>query len=494
MKFTLGWLRDHLDTDASVTELADALTDLGLEVEAVVDPGAALAPFRVVRVIEAVPHPNADRLRLCRVETRPGGPGTAPEEVQVVCGAPNARTGMAAVFAPVGAVVPGLGVTLKAGTIRGVESRGMLCSARELRTGDDHEGIIELGPEAEVGTPYAAYAGIDDPMIYIKVTPNRPDALGVRGIARDLAARGLGTLRPEWLPAVAGTYPCPVAVRVDDDLLGGGCPVFAGRVIRGVTNGASPEWMQRRLRAIGLRPISALVDITNFLTYDRNRPLHVFDAGVVQGGLRVHAAAGGESLLALDGRTYALRPGMILISDDAGPESLAGVMGGEASGVTAATRDVFVESALWDPLRIAATGRALRISTDARYRFERGVDPAFALPGLDVATALILEICGGEASEVAIEGAVPAVTRSYAFDAGRVRRLVGMDIPEADQRATLEALGVTLTGTAATRRRRGGRTSWATSISSRRSPAWPRCRGSRAGRCPGSTRACPHRC
>ncbi|MGY6633853.1 MAG: phenylalanine--tRNA ligase subunit beta [Alkalilacustris sp.] len=446
MKFTLGWLKDHLETEAPLSAILEALTDLGLEVEAVDDPADRLGAFTIARVIEAVQHPNADRLRLCRVETWPDGPGAAAVEVQVVCGAPNARTGLVGVFAPVGTHIPGTGVDLKPGVIRGVESNGMLCSGRELQVSDDHDGILDLPADAPLGVRYIDWAGLDDPMIYIKVTPNRPDALGVRGIARDLAARGLGTLKPHAIAPVAGAFPCPIAVTIDPALKDRGCPLFMGRLIRGVTNGPSPDWLQARLRAIGLRPISALVDITNFFTFDLNRPLHVFDAARVTGGLRIHPSAGGEVIEALNDKTYTLAPGMMVISDDAGVESIAGVVGGAPSGVTGTTTDVFLESAYWDPITIAATGRALKVNSDARYRFERGVDPAFTGPGLEAATAMILELCGGEASEVVSDGAVPDTARGYRFDPARVVSLVGMDIPEATQRTTLEALGFTLTG------------------------------------------------
>ncbi|MGL4320023.1 MAG: phenylalanine--tRNA ligase subunit beta, partial [Paracoccaceae bacterium] len=348
MKFTLSWLHDHLDSTAPLDDILYALTDLGLEVEGVSDPAAKLGAFRICRVIEAVPHPNADRLRLCRVATYPGGPGTAMEEVQVVCGAPNARTGLVGVFAPVGTYVPGTGVDLKPGVIRGVESNGMLCSEREMELSDDHDGIIDLPEDAPLGARFIDYRGLNDPMIHIKITPNRPDALGVRGVARDLAARGLGTLKPRPIPAIKGAFASPVTVQIDPALKNKGCPHFAGRTIRGVRNGPSPAWMQARLKAIGLRPISALVDITNYFTFGLNRPLHVFDVAKVHGPLRVHAALGGETLLALDGKTYTLSAGQMVISDDQGPESLAGIMGGEVSGCTDATTDVFLESAWWD--------------------------------------------------------------------------------------------------------------------------------------------------
>ncbi len=446
MKFTLNWLRDHLETDAPLDDILYALTDLGLEVEGVENPADTLGAFRICRVIEAQPHPNADRLRLCRVATYPGGPGTAMQEVQVVCGAPNARTGLVGVFAPVGTHVPGTGVDLKPGVIRGVESNGMLCSERELMLSEDHDGIIELPEDAPLGARLIDYRGLNDPMIHIKITPNRPDALGVRGIARDLAARGLGTLKPLHIPTIAGTFPCPITVEIAPDLRAKGCPHFAGRMIRGVTNGPSPAWLQARIKAISLRPISALVDITNYMTFALNRPLHVFDAAAVRGPLRIRMATEGETLLALDGRSYTLRSGQMVIADDNGPESLAGVMGGEASGCQPTTTDVFVESAFWDPITIAATGRALRINTDARYRFERGVDPAFTLPGLDIACQMILDLCGGSVSELAQDGAAPDTARAYRLNTDRTSSLVGLEIPPSEQRATLIALGFSIEG------------------------------------------------
>lgn len=450
MKFTLSWLKDHLETDATVEALSEALTDLGLEVEGIEDPSAQLGAFRICRVIEAVQHPNADRLRVCRVETYPDGPGGRTEEVQVVCGAPNAKTGLVGVFAAPGTHVPGTGVDLKPGNIRGVDSNGMLCSERELMLSEDHDGIIELPADAPLGVRYIDWKGVNDPVVEIKVTPNRPDALGIHGIARDLAARGLGSLKPVKASPVAGRFPSPIRIRIDPALKAKGCPHFTGRVIRGVKNGPSPDWLAARLKGIGLRPISALVDITNYFTFGLNRPLHVFDAAKVTGDLRIHPAVGGETLLALDGKTYTLGAGQMVISDDHGPESLAGIMGGEGSGCTPHTTDVFLESAWWDPITIAATGRALKINSDARYRFERGVDPAFTLPGLELATQMILDLCGGEAGEVVQDGAPIDTTRSYQLNPARVISLVGMDIPEATQRATLTALGFTLNGNAVT--------------------------------------------
>ena len=446
MKFTLSWLREHLETDASLDEIATALTDLGLEVEGIENPADALKAFSICRVIEAKPHPNADRLRLCRVETFPKGPGGPAEEVQVICGAPNARTGMVGVFAPVGTRIPGTDVDLKPGVIRGVESNGMLCSERELMVSDDHEGIIDLPADAPLGARYVDYLKLDDPVIEIGVTPNRPDALGVAGIARDLAARGIGRrITPETVP-VKGAFPSPIGVRLEDNVRESACPLFVGRYVRGVRNGPSPDWLQCRLRAIGLRPISALVDITNFLTYDRARPLHVFDADKVTGDIRVRLSRRGESLLALDGKTYEFDDQMTLICDDEGPEGIGGVMGGEPSGVTEETVNVFVESAWFDPIRTAATGRKLKINSDARYRFERGVDPEFTREGMEIATRMILDFCGGEASDVIVMGKVPETARSYPLDPARVVSLVGMEIPREEQVRILTELGFSATG------------------------------------------------
>ncbi len=435
MKFTLSWLKEHLDTTATVGEIADTLTRIGLEVESVEDKAKALAPFRIAAVLTAEQHPNADRLRVCTVDP---GDGTV---VQVVCGAPNARAGIKGVFAPPGSHIPGTGVELKVGTIRGVESHGMLLSERELGLSDAHEGIIELADDAPVGTSYASWMKLDDPVIDIAVTPNRPDCLGVSGVARDLAAAGLGKLKTPPVAVMAGRFPCPAGVTLDFGDTEQLCPAFGLRLVRGVKNGPSPEWLQRRLLEIGLRPINALVDVTNFLTFDRGRPLHVFDAAKVAGNLVVRRGRDGEELLALDGRSYKLDPSMCVIADDNGVESLAGIMGGEASGCTDATTDVLIESALWEPLNIARTGRQLGINSDARFRFERGVDPAFMLPGLDLATRLVLELCGGEASDVTVAGTVPDPRRTIEFPATEVRRLAGIDVPTTKMLAILGALG-----------------------------------------------------
>jgi phenylalanyl-tRNA synthetase beta chain len=435
MRFTLSWLKDHLETTASLNEIVEALTRIGLEVEGVENPAAKYAGFVVARVIEAKRHPNADRLSVCVVDA-----GGAP--VEVVCGAPNARAGMKGVFSPVGTYIPGKKITLAKGVIRGVESNGMLCSAAELELSDDHEGIIDLPDDAPVGVAYSAYAGLDDPVIEINLTPNRPDATGVSGIARDLYAAGLGTLKTEAPTPVGGDFDCPVGVRLDfapkDKHL---CPAFALRLVRGVKNGPSPDWMQRRLRAIGLRPISALVDITNYLTFDRGRPLHVFDAAKVSGDLTVRRARKDESLLALDGRTYALDETMVIIADESGVESIAGVMGGEHSGCNENTRDVLIESALWDPRNIGQTGRKLGVTSDARYRFERGVDPAFCVPGAELATRMVLDFCRGKPSRLIVAGAPPAGVKLVDFPYTEVARLTGLEIPRAEGEAILAKLG-----------------------------------------------------
>ncbi len=422
MKLTYSWLREHLDTDADAASLAAKLTAIGLEVETLEDAGARLADFTVAHVVSAEKHPNADKLKLCMVDT-------GSDIVQVICGAPNARTGIKAVFARPGVVIPHSGDVLKVGAIRGLESRGMLCSARELLLSDEHDGIIELPAEAEVGAPIARALGLDDPVIEISLTPNRGDCTGVHGIARDLAAAAMGQLRTQEPQAVAGRFPAPYGVRISQSAASvGACPLFAGRLIRGVRNGPSPQWLQERLRAVGLRPISALVDITNLMSLDRGRPLHVFDADALKGGICVRMAEEGETLRALDGKTYALDSSMCVIADDNAALSLGGIMGGEASGCTDATVNVFVESALFDPARIAATGRKLDILSDARYRFERGVDPQFCLPGLELATQWIIQLCGGEPSEIVIAGEVPDWQREIVLAADTVTRLTGLNL------------------------------------------------------------------
>lgn len=436
MKFTLSWLKDHLDTDASLDEIVERLTMIGLEVESV-DDKAALKPFVIAKVLTAEKHPDADKLRVLMVDTGSGAP------VQVVCGAPNARAGLVGAFAAPGAYVPGIDVTLAIGKIRGVESRGMMCSERELQLSDEHTGIIDLPEDAPVGTSFAAWAKLDDPVIEINLTPNRPDAASVYGIARDLAASGLGTLRDGAVATVAGEGDCPVKVRIEAPEL---CPGFALRLVRGVRNGPSPKWMQQRLIAIGLRPINALVDITNYLTFDRGRPLHVFDAKKVAGDLVVRRAKEGETVLALDGREYTLTPDMCAIADDTGVESIAGVMGGEHSGCDEATTDVLIESALWDPIVTARTGRTLSIVTDARYRFERGVDPEFMAPGLELATKLVMELCGGAPSKAEVVGYAGYTPKIVSFPFSEVKRLTGIDVPADESRAILSRLGFTPKG------------------------------------------------
>jgi phenylalanyl-tRNA synthetase beta chain len=441
MKFTLSWLKDHLDTDEPVEKLADKLTMIGLEVENIEDKTKTLAPFTIARVISAAQHPNADRLRVCMVDT---GNGAAP--VQVVCGAPNAREGLVSVFSPPGTYIPGKDITLGIGTIRGVESRGMLCSAAELQISEDHDGIMELSADAPIGAPYAQWAGLGDPVLEINLTPNRQDCTGVHGIARDLAAADMGKFKDPAIRAIKGEFPCPVKVAVEDASL---CPGFALRLVRGVKNGPSPEWLQKRLTSIGLRPINALVDITNFMTYDRARPLHVFDAAKVKGNLTVRRARDGEALLALDGRTYALDSHICVIADDHGVESLAGIMGGDASGCSEATTDVLIESALWNEINIAQTGRKLGINSDARYRFERGVDPAFMVPGLEMATRLVMDICGGTPSENVIVGKAFGDDRVIDFPPTEVKRLAGIEVPFPEMKRILGHLGFMVAGSGA---------------------------------------------
>jgi len=436
MKFPLSWLKDHLDTTASLSEIVETLTRIGLEVEHVIDPTEKLKDFTVAYVIDAKQHPNADRLRVCMVDTGTGTP------VQVVCGAPNARTGMKSVFSAPGTYIPGKDMTLGKGVIRGVESNGMLCSAAELQLSEDHDGIIDLPDDAPVGARYVDYAKLGDPVIEINLTPNRPDATGVHGIARDLAAAGLGTLKDHAIKPAAAAFPCPVNVKLDfaaeDKHL---APMFALRLVRGVKNGPAPEWMQQRLKSIGLRPINALVDITNYVTFDRGRPLHVFDAKKVAGNLVVRRAKDGEEVLALDGKTYTLKSDNVVIADDKGVESIAGIMGGEHSGCDDATTDVLIESALWDPMNIARSGRALGIVTDARYRFERGVDPAFCVPGAELATKLVMDFCGGEPSELIVAGEQPKSDTAIDFPLSEVQRLTGLELERSEMVRTLEKLG-----------------------------------------------------
>ena len=434
MKFTLSWLKDHLQTDADVATIATALTNLGLEVESVTDRAEILAPFTVGRVVEAKPHPDADRLQVCTVETKFGN-------LQVVCGAPNARTGLKGVFAPAGTTIPGSGMVLKPTKIRGVESNGMLCSEREMGISDDHGSIIELPDDATIGAPFASVAGLDDPVFDIAITPNRAEALGVYGIARDLAAAGIGAFKPGRIEPVPGRFKSQIGVRLDLKGHKDACPLFVGRLITGVKNGPSPDWLQRRLTAIGLRPISALVDITNYIAYEFARPLHVYDADKLDGDIVVRLARDGEELLALDGRTYTLDAEMCVIADEKKALGLGGVMGGVETGSTEKTVNVYVEAALFDPIRTARTGRMLGIESDARYRFERGVDPAGTIPGMERATRMILDFCGGSPSELVVAGEVPETHQTVRLRSDRVLTLGGVDLAQPEQMRILTSLG-----------------------------------------------------
>jgi phenylalanyl-tRNA synthetase beta chain len=434
MKFTLSWLKTHLETEADATTIADRLSAIGLEVEEVIDRGAALKDFRIAHVVEAKPHPNADRLRACIVDPGDGS------RVSVVCGAPNARTGMKGVFAAPGSYIPGTGITLKAGEIRGVVSAGMLLSAREMGLGEDHSGIVDLPEDAPVGEPYAQWAGLDDPVIHIKVTPNRGDALSVRGIARDLAAAGLGVLKPWSAAPVPAAFASPLAWSITARDY---CPYVLGRSLRGLANGASPQWLQDRLVAIGLRPINRLVDVTNFFTFDLGRPLHVFDARKVHGAVLTMAPGDGRSFLALNGKEITAGPDDCVIADAAGPESLAGIIGGERSGCDEATTEAFIECAYFDPVRVALSGRRHGVQTDARYRFERGIDAALMPHALEAATHMMLELCGGEASDVVSAGAPPAWARTATMRFERLATLGGLAVPKQDAEDILDRLGFT---------------------------------------------------
>jgi phenylalanyl-tRNA synthetase beta chain len=440
MKFTLSWLKEHLETDESLPAIADKLTMIGLEVEKIENPADKYAPFKVVEVISAVQHPNADRLRVCMVNTGEGKP------LQIVCGAPNARGGMKAVLGLPGTYIPAKDITLKVGKIRDVESQGMLISGAEIEFSDDHSGIIEMPADAPVGTPFAEVLGLNDPIVEINLTPNRADCTGVSGIARDLGATGIGKYLERTPKPVKGEFPCPVQVKLDFGSTPSLCPGFALRLVRGVKNVPSPEWLQKRLTAIGLRPINALVDITNFITYDRGRPLHVFDAKKVHGNLTVRRAKAGEELLALDGKTYKLDEQVCVIADDKGVESLAGIMGGELSGCDETTTDVLIESALWEPINIAQTGRKLGIHSDARYRFERGVDPNFMVPGLELATRMVLDLCGGTPSENIVVGRTHVDERPIDFPVDEVKRLAGLDVALPEIKRILGHLGFFVAG------------------------------------------------
>ncbi len=436
MKFSLSWLKSHLDTDATIEEVADTLNRIGLEVEGVKNPAERLAGFTIARVLTAAPHPQADKLQVLTVDSGDGTP------LQVVCGAPNARAGLIGVFGREGACVPANGMVLRKAAIRGVESNGMMCSSRELELGDDHDGIIELTfddpGDAPIGMAFSDYAALNDPIIDVAITPNRQDCMGVRGIARDLAAAGLGTLRPLSITAVAGAFPCPTDIRTDDPE---GCPAFYGRVVRGVTNGASPAWMQARMKAAGQKPISALVDITNYVMLDHGRPSHAYDLAKLSGAVVARRASEGESVTALNGKDYALSAAMTVIADDAGAHDIAGIMGGEHSGCADTTTAVLLEVAYFTPEAIARTGQALSLTSDARARFERGVDPAFLDDAVELITALILDICGGEASDMVRAGTPPVATRSLRYDPALSANLGGIAVPAERQAAILTSLG-----------------------------------------------------
>jgi phenylalanyl-tRNA synthetase beta chain len=442
MKFTLSWLKDHLETDATLDQICERLTAIGLEVEDV-DDKAAYKPFVIAKVLSAEKHPEADRLKVLSVDAGPDVNGGKP--LQIVCGAPNARAGLVGALARPGDYVPGIDVTLSVGKIRGVESHGMMCSEKELNMSEDHNGIIDLPADAPIGTSFAAYAGLDDPMIEINLTPNRPDCTSIYGIARDLAASGLGTLKVPAAPALKleGETSVGLSIDLDDEKL---CSGFGLRLVRGVKNGPSPAWMQTRLKAIGLRPINALVDITNYMTFDQGRPMHVFDAAKVKGDLVVRRAKEGETVLALDTREYKLGPNNVVISDDNGVESIGGIMGGEHSGCDENTTDVLIESALWDPINIAKSGRTLGIITDARYRFERGVDPEYMVPGLDRTTQLVLELCGGTPAKEKIVGYKGYEAKTVDFPYAEVKRLTGLDISTDESRDILTRLGFIVEG------------------------------------------------
>ena len=431
MKFSLSWLKGHLDTDADIHGVADALNRIGLEVEGIENPAEKLTGFRIAKVLTAERHPQADKLQVLTVDAGDGA-------VQVVCGAPNARAGLVGVFGLEGAVVPANGMVLKKTAIRGVDSNGMMCSTRELELGDDHDGIIELPADAPVGTSFADYAQMDDPIIDVAITPNRQDCMGVRGIARDLAAAGLGTLKPLSIPQIEGNFACPTEIRIDDT---DGCPAFFGRVIRGVKNGDSPAWMQARLKSAGQRPISALVDITNYVMLDHGRPSHAYDLAKLTGSVSARRATDGETVTALNGKDYSLTTDMTVIADDAGVHDIAGIMGGEHSGCSDMTADMLLEVAYFTPERIAKTGQALALTSDARSRFERGVDPAFLDDAVAVLTGLILDICGGEASHIVRAGTPPLAQKTLAYDTGLCARLGGVDVPAVQQKAILTSLG-----------------------------------------------------
>lgn len=436
MKFTLSWLKNYLNTHATAEEISAKLTAIGLEVEEVVDRAKIYAPFKVAHILEASRHPDADKLQVCKVND-----GT--QTLQIVCGAPNARAGLKVVLAPVGTTIPANNMVIKASKIRGVESNGMLCSASELGLGDDHSGIIELPENLQPGASYATEMGLDDPVFDIAITPNRGDCLGVYGVARDLAAAGLGTLKKREVTKQKGCVPSPVTVTIENTT---DCPLFVGRYFKNVKNGESPTWLKAKLEAIGLKPISALVDITNYINYDLGRPLHVYDVKKLQGGLTVKRAKGGEEFAALNNKSYSVPEGTLIIADNTAPQALAGVIGGAASGCEMDTTEVFLEVALFDPKQVANTGRKLSIHTDSRYRFERNVDPAFVYNGAEIATKLILELCGGETSELVVAGKEPSWQRNLNFSLSHVKHLGGIDLPRERCVGILQALGFGVEG------------------------------------------------
>lgn len=437
MKFTLNWLKDYLDTDATLAQLSEKLTMIGLEVESITDRSAELAAFKIAQILDARPHPDADKLQVCTVNT-------GAEKLQIVCGAPNARAGINVVLAPVGTVIPTNGMKIKESKIRGIQSSGMLCSAAELGLGEDHSGIIEMPAcNDNIAKNFADVAGLNDPVIEIAITPNRGDCLGVYGIARDLAAAGLGTLKPLKVPSVKGELTSPIAIKTDDETL---CPLFMGRYFKGVKNGPSPDWLVQKLEAIGLKPISALVDITNYISYAFGRPLHVYDAAKLSGNLVARRAKQGEKITALDEKEYALDEDILVIADDKAPQAIGGVIGGSESGCSEQTTEVLLEVALFDPINVAATGRKLDILTDSRYRFERSVDPAFVHDACAIASKMIIDLCGGEASEPVTAGTEPAWQRSIEFDFAEVKARTGIDISDADSKKILEDLGFGVQG------------------------------------------------
>ncbi len=435
MKFSLSWLKEHLETDVALDAILDSLNRIGLEVEGVENPADALRAFRIAKVVKASRHPQAEKLQVLVVDA-----GDGP--VQVVCGAPNAREGMTGIFGPAGAVVPSNGMELKVTAIRGEMSNGMMCSLAELALGEDHDGIAELPDDAPKGESYAEWAGLDDPIIDVAITPNRQDCMGVYGIARDLAAWGIGTLKPLKTPVVAGSYSCPVEIRTDDP---DGCPAFYGRVIKGVNNGVSPDWMQARLKSAGQRPISALVDITNYVMMGFGRPAHVYDLAKLTGAVVARRAKDGEQVMALNEKIYALTSEMTVIADDSAVHDIAGIMGGQHSGCSEKTTDVLIEIAYFAPERIAKTGQALALTSDARSRFERGVDPGFMGYGLELISALILEICGGVASEIVKAGDPPLEPRHINYDPRLCAALGGIDVEYDEQIRILKSLGFTVT-------------------------------------------------